>query len=220
MGCSSHTLQLTATHCNTLQHTATHCNTLHHTATYCNTMLCTMIRGTIPVQHAVPLTILSPSLPLSSCSIMKFSPPQILSVSFSGVCQVSKVRKQGWQPLESVWVHKWVWGPLLLAEFRKRSMTVGQWWDSKGHHTSRHHTIHKPTENGSARRISGSWGLHGRVDNIVTCPLHILGQGIKKRRGHFLNAELSNFELDACLRSGDTYKCVYRYGIPDPISPI
>jgi len=35
----THTLQLTATHCNTLQHTATHCNTLQHTATqlHCNT---------------------------------------------------------------------------------------------------------------------------------------------------------------------------------------
>jgi hypothetical protein len=33
----THTLQLTATHCNTLQHTATHCNTttLQHTATHC-----------------------------------------------------------------------------------------------------------------------------------------------------------------------------------------
>jgi len=58
------------------------------------------------------------------------------------------------------------------------------------------------------------------VDNIVTRPLHILGHGIKKKRGHFLNAELSNFEFDACLQSGDTYKCVYRYGNPDPILPI
>jgi len=37
-GCSSHTLQHTATHCKTLQHNVKHCNTLQHTTVHCNTL--------------------------------------------------------------------------------------------------------------------------------------------------------------------------------------